>query len=384
MAHVAVVTWAPGGNLPPLLAAGQVMAAREHRVTVLASAATRGDAERLGLDVRSYPHAPDPDVSVEFERQAPTMMALAGGIEVARDVRDLLVETGATLAIVDCMLPAGLAAAEAAGTRTVSLVHFPYGLARRQLAAGDAWTTDLRTLDATRRTLRLAPTADALSAWEAVDLVLVTAPRWFDVDAVFPPHVVHAGPLGVRAAGALAGAGAGRLLLSFSTTVMDGQPELIQRAVDAIADAGLDATLTLGPAADVSALRLPGGLEVIRWADHDALLSTCGAVVTHGGLGTTLRALAHGVPLVLLPLGRDQGFNAVRVSELGAGIRLDARATAVAIRHAVEGVLSDPRYAAAAAELAARIAADEPDARAAQALERCAAASDEIREGRLP
>jgi MGT family glycosyltransferase len=188
----------------------------------------------------------------------------------------------------------------------------------------------------------------------------------------------------VRVAGATAGAGAGRVLLSFSTTVMDGQPELIQRAVDAIADDGLDATLMLGPAGDASVLRLPEGLEVIRWADHDALLSTCGAVVTHGGLGTTLRALAHGVPLVLLPLGRDQGFNAVRVSELGAGIRLDARATAAAIRHAVEDVLSDPRYAATAAELAARIAADEPDARAAQALERCAAASDEIKEGRLP
>jgi hypothetical protein len=105
MAHVAVVTWAAGGNLPPLLAAGQLMAAREHRVTVLASAATRRDAERLGLDMRSsYPHAPDPDVSVEFERQAQTMMALAAGIEVARDVRDLLVSTGPTLAIVDCML----------------------------------------------------------------------------------------------------------------------------------------------------------------------------------------------------------------------------------------------------------------------------------------
>jgi hypothetical protein len=108
------------------------------------------------------------------------MMALAAGIEVARDVRDLLVSTGPTLAIVDCMLSAGLAAAEAAeaaGMLTVSLVHFPYGLARRLLAAGDAWTTDLDTLDATRRTLGLAPTADAVTAWEAVDLVLVTAPR---------------------------------------------------------------------------------------------------------------------------------------------------------------------------------------------------------------
>jgi UDP:flavonoid glycosyltransferase YjiC (YdhE family) len=114
---------------------------------------------------------------------------------------------------------------------------------------------------------------------------------------------------------------------------------------------------------------------VIGWADHDALLSGCAAVVTHGGLGTTLRALAHGVPLVLLSLGRDQGFNAARLSELGAGIRLDAGAAAAEIRRAVDRVLSDPSYAAAAAELGARIAAEEPDTRAARALERCAAAS---------
>jgi hypothetical protein len=70
-------------------------------------------------------------------------MALAAGLEIALDVRDVLAELRPKLAVVDCMLPAGLAAGEAMGTPTVSLVHFPYGLARTQMLRGSgAWTTD--------------------------------------------------------------------------------------------------------------------------------------------------------------------------------------------------------------------------------------------------
>ena len=42
------------------------------------------------------------------------------------------------------------------------------------------------------------------------------------------------------------------------------------------------------------------------------------AVIGHGGLGTVLRALAHGVPQLLLPLGRDQAFNADQVERVSA------------------------------------------------------------------
>jgi UDP:flavonoid glycosyltransferase YjiC (YdhE family) len=103
---------------------------------------------------------------------------------------------------------------------------------------------------------------------------------------------------------------------------MQGQVALIQRVCDAIAGQAVDAILTLGPAVSAEAIRVPRNIEASPYADHDQLLSRCAAVVTHGGLGTTLRSLAHGTPLLLLPLGRDQQFNAGRVVELGAGICL--------------------------------------------------------------
>src|SRR5215207_1339165 len=116
-------------------------------------------------------------------------------------------------------LLAALAAGEAAGVPTASLVHFPYALARSVMArGGGAWTTDRATLDATRRELGLPASTGDVEAWESPELLLVTLPRWFDAPGELPDHVVHAGPLGVRTGGAAAGR---RALLAFSTTVME-------------------------------------------------------------------------------------------------------------------------------------------------------------------
>src|SRR5215217_2286509 len=161
-----VVTWAPGGNLPPLLAAASVLRRRGHGVTVVASGETRRAAERLGVPVVGYARTADPDTRVAFEAQAGRMMATIAGPDVALDVHDVLGEVGPDVAIVDCMLPAGIAAAQAAGTPVVSLVHFLYGNARTQmLRRGDGWTTDLERLAATHRRLGLAPPGDGVAAW---------------------------------------------------------------------------------------------------------------------------------------------------------------------------------------------------------------------------
>jgi UDP:flavonoid glycosyltransferase YjiC (YdhE family) len=368
--RVLVVTWGPGGNLPPMLAAARVLAGRGHHVTVLGSRETRGEAERLGFPVLGYRRTPDPDTSVAFESQAGRLMAIAAGADVALDCRDAIDDARPDLAVVDCMLPAALAASRAAGTSAASIVHFLYGAARRRmLEHGGGWTTDLDTLAGTHRTLGLVPARNGLAAWEAPDLVLVTAPRWLDVDAGAPSHVVHAGPLAVRVGG---GAERSRVLLTFSTTVMAGQPALIERACAAVAGLGVRPTLTLGPAVDREAVHLPGDVEVLAFADHDGLLPECAAVVSHGGLGTVLRALAHGVPLLVLPLGRDQAVNADRVERLGAGLALPADASPERLRSAMRALLGDASFRAAARAAAERIAPAEPDRTAAEALERAA------------
>jgi len=373
--RVLVVTWASGGNLPPLLAAASLLERRGHEVTVLSSRETRDAASRLGLGVTGYGRSPDPDPGVAFEAQADLTMATMAGAEIALDARDTLAEIRPHFAVVDCMLPAAIAAARARGTPTASLVHFLYGLARTQmLRAGGGWTTDLCSLAATHRLLGLAAARDGLSAWEAPELLLVTAPRWLDVDCDAPPNVLHAGPLGIRVPMPQPPRARerARVLLTFSTTVMGGQAALIERVCDAVAGLDVEAVLTLGGAVDRDAVRIPASVDVIVYGDHDRLMPTCAAVIGHGGLGTVLRALAHGIPQLLLPLGRDQAFNAARVEQLEAGIGLATDAPPERIRIGLRELLTEPRFRAAAARAARRIADDEPDRTAGEALERVA------------
>ena len=370
-----VVTWGPGGNLPPLLATASLLSSRGHDVTVLCSGKTRDAARRLRLRVIGYERNPDPGVEVAFEAQAAEVMAAAAGADIAFDAADALARLRPDVAVVDCMLPAAIAAARAGGTPTASVVHFLYCPARTQmLQSGSAWTTDLRTLAATHRLLGLAAPRDGLSAWEAPGLVLVTAPRWLDGECEAPAHVVHAGPLGiaVRRRLPLPAGARQRVLLTFSTTVMDGQAELINRVADAVSDLELDAVLTLGLAVDRDAVRVPKNVRVMTFADHDRLMPSCDVVIGHGGLGTVLRALAHGVPQLLLPLGRDQTVNAARVEQIHAGIRLPADSLPGTIRRQLAALLADRSFAAACARVARRIAAAEPDRTAAEALERLA------------
>jgi MGT family glycosyltransferase len=243
------------------------------------------------------------------------------------------------------------------------------------LNGAGAWTTDRRQLDATRRALGLAPTESDVGAWESTDLLLVTAPRWFDApSSTFPRNVVHAGPLGVN----LPTSEPQRrqrpfVLLAFSTTVIEGQEHLVQRTCDAIASLPVDALLTLGPSIEASELRLPTNVTAVAHVDHDRVLPETSAVVTHGGLGTTLRALAHGIPLVLAPLARDQHFNARRVCAFGAGLQLDADAATSELRSGVESVLRDGRFAEAAKRAAQRVVSDQPDRVATEAMRRLAA-----------
>jgi UDP:flavonoid glycosyltransferase YjiC (YdhE family) len=369
--RVLVVTWGPGGNLPPMLAAAECLARRGHDVVAMASKHTRGSLERRGFLTVGFPRSPDPDVGVAFEAQAAEMLATTAGLELALDARDAIDDMGPDLVVVDCMLPAALTAGEATGAPTASVVHFLYGLARGRMAeSGGGWTTDLRTLASTRRALGLAALDEGLAAWEAPQLVLVTAPAWLDVDAGAPGHVVHAGPLGVHVHPRRADSA--RVLLTFSTTVMEGQPELVERLSRAVADLGLRATLTLGPALAPEAVSMPDEVEVLAFADHDRLMPECSIVISHGGLGTVTRALAHGVPVLVLPLGRDQAFNASRVEDLGAGIALPETSPADRIRAAIRTLLTDGSFRAAAAGAARRIAREQPDRRAADALERAA------------
>lgn len=100
---------------------------------------------------------------------------------------------------------------------------------------------------------------------------------------------------------------------------------IIEAALHALPQQGLSVVATsaaydreeiLGPEQQIADCR------VERYLSHEPVVARAQVVVCHGGMGITQRALSHGVPLVVVPFGRDQLEVARRVEYAGAGARL--------------------------------------------------------------
>jgi MGT family glycosyltransferase len=162
------------------------------------------------------------------------------------------------------------------------------------------------------------------------------------------------------------------VLVGLSSTVMSHEVELLQRAADALGRLPVRGLVTTGPAVDPTAIRAPANVSVRRWVRHADVLPHCSAVLTHGGHGTVLKALAAGVPLVVAPLGRDQPDNAARVVHAGAGLRVSRKASVADLAKVLGRVLDEPRFRTAARRMAATLAAERDDGLVVDELERAA------------
>jgi UDP:flavonoid glycosyltransferase YjiC (YdhE family) len=115
---------------------------------------------------------------------------------------------------------------------------------------------------------------------------------------------------------------------------------------------------------------VPGRIRLERFVPQANVFPLCAAVVAHGGSGTTLGALAHGLPLLLVPQGADQFDNAARCERAGAAIVLRPdELTADAVRASLRRLLDEPSYSGAAGAVAVEIAAMPTAAEAVPAIE---------------
>jgi UDP:flavonoid glycosyltransferase YjiC (YdhE family) len=147
--------------------------------------------------------------------------------------------------------------------------------------------------------------------------------------------------------------------------------DLFARVLAGVSDVSVDVVATVGDGIDPSELGpLPSRIRVERFVPQAEVMAHSSIVVSHGGSGSVLGALAHGLPQVLIPMGADQPLNAARCQELGIARVLDpVAATPGSIRAAVSEVLADRSYRAAAARLQAEFAALPGPGHAVQLLE---------------
>jgi UDP:flavonoid glycosyltransferase YjiC (YdhE family) len=144
--------------------------------------------------------------------------------------------------------------------------------------------------------------------------------------------------------------------------------DLFDRVLRGVEQLSANVVVTVGREIDPAELGARGENVLIeQFVPQRALLPRAAVVVSHAGSGTVVSSLACGVPLVLLPLGADQPWNADRCTELGVGRLLDVvDASPEDVTHAVRDLLTDPAYRATARSLrdeaerlpAAEVAAD--------------------------
>ncbi len=147
-------------------------------------------------------------------------------------------------------------------------------------------------------------------------------------------------------------------------TITNQSAEVFRAAVDGITAAGLNVVVTTGPGFDPAELgELPLGVLALPFVPQALLLPHCRAVVSHAGAGTMFGALCHGLPQLCLPQGTDQPAQTTAVLRAGAGLALwPGEVTAQGVRDAVERLLGEPEFAAAAGALQDQIAAmPDPD-----------------------
>jgi MGT family glycosyltransferase len=114
------------------------------------------------------------------------------------------------------------------------------------------------------------------------------------------------------------------LVLVTCSTERQHDAHLVAVALEALPAAGM-AVIATTAAHDPRVFDPPVGSRVVSFVAHDAVLERAACVVCHGGMGIVQKALAAGVPLVVVPFGRDQLETARRVEVAEAGVRLSPR-----------------------------------------------------------
>ncbi len=137
-------------------------------------------------------------------------------------------------------------------------------------------------------------------------------------------------------------------------------------ALNALADEAVHVVATF-PAGIPPDLPRPANATVCRFVPHAAILDRACCAITHGGMGTTLKALDRGVPVCVVPFARDQAEVARRVEVAHCGTRLPAkRLTPARLRAKVRTAMT---MAEGARRVAAGFAATGGVARGADLVE---------------
>ncbi len=390
-----------GGTVPPELGVVRRLVERGHRVTVLAEDSMLDDVRATGATYRPWTEAPnrssrrpEHDPYRDWECKTPFQLFdrvldrqfVGPAPAYATDLLAAVADERPDLVVSSFFAIGAMVGAEAAGLPYDVLFANPYplpapglppfglglqpatgavGRLRDRAVTGFTkrlWAKGLPRLNELRVAHGLQPLASFFDQILRARRILVLTSADFDFPAELPANVRYVGPVLDDPAWAatpwIAPPGDQPLVLvAFSSTFQD-HAGCLQRVVDALGTLPVRGLVTTGPALDPADVTAPTNVLVVPAAPHSEVLRSAAAVVTHGGHGTVVRALAADVPLVVLHHGRDQADNAARLTARGAGLTVKRSASPGAIATTVRRLLDDSSFRTGAARLGRSIRRD--------------------------
>ncbi len=347
------------GHLYPLVPILDELAGRGHRIAVRTLASEVELLSDRGFEAAPIAPAIEAIEHDDYRARTPPAKLKRGmatfGKRSAHEVADLraAIDTEQPDAIlVDCMAWGATAVAESWGGPWAQWFPFPLAMTSRDVppfgpglkpaagAAGRARDRLLRpmlvgalkracfpALNATRTSVGVRPFATTDEMFSVAPLLLYMTAEPFEYPrSDWPPSVRMVGPCCWEPPSdppAWLDKLARPLVLVTTSSEFQDDGRLVRTALDALADEDLEVVATM------PATQLPGGVpanaRVERFIPHAPLLSHAVCAVTHGGAGATQKALASGVPVCVVPFGRDQLEVARRVEIADAGTRLPAQ-----------------------------------------------------------
>ncbi|OBK96111.1 glycosyl transferase [Mycobacterium asiaticum] len=156
------------------------------------------------------------------------------------------------------------------------------------------------------------------------------------------------------------------VVLVNTSSIAQADADLGSVALRALAEEPVHVVATF-PAGVPPGLPQTSNATVCRFVPHGPVLDRAVCVVTHGGMGTTVKALDRGIPVCVVPFARDQAEVARRVQVAGCGTRLPSKRLSPARLR--DAVLRATRMADGARRVAAGFAATGGVARGAELIE---------------
>ncbi|MGE5335239.1 MAG: glycosyltransferase [Nitrososphaerota archaeon] len=161
---------------------------------------------------------------------------------------------------------------------------------------------------------------------------------------------------------------------SLGTALGSHLKDVFARVISGLRDLPINLIVTVGHRLDPADFGdQPANVHIEQYIPQSLILPLCDLVISHGGSGSVMGALAHGLPLALIPLNADQPLNAGRCTALGVGRVIgDETITAEAARDAIAAMLATPDYRRNAERMREEIAGLPGVTYAVELLERLA------------